>query len=422
MKKLFLYRCLSIFFVLILLSVYSHESYSSPATELDQKIKNAYIKADYITTTKLLEEQITQLKEKASESKGRNFFDLYRKNILLAYIYAWKLNKPDLALTEYQKVIELRQSLEKISKSPPFEFLYIAEIYEMKNDLSKAREYYQTLLNELIAFKEDGNDSELVIMTDDFRNLIKYQIDGINLKAPKSEKRAPLLKRIKLSSQLTHTIAMFFAPFVVVAAEYDFSVVQKTDLVSYIRQSPSNVSSMILNYAFVLNASADSVDESAEKAMEAYLLKYPESYYSLSLRYLFYKFYKENEQAEKAEQLTKELEKIAKKRGVEIIIGPDKRFSSPEKTWEIYRNALIEGDIDTIMESYVPGIWKERKIFTLMGKEKLKKMAEKMGDIERITGNDKRAKYRIKQKYSDQDISFYINFLNIDGEWKIYEF
>ncbi len=422
MKKAFFIVFFTSYILSILSFIHQNESYGSSTAKVDQEIKNAYIKGDYITTAKLLEDEITQLKEKASEGKRRNFFDLYRKNILLAYIYAWKLNKSEAALTEYQKVIELRQSLLKINKAPPFEFLYIAEIYEMKNDLSKAREYYQTLLNELIAFQEKENDDVSIIMTNDLINIIKYQIDGINLKAPVAEKRAPLLKRIKLSSQLTPKIAMFFAPLVVVVAEYDFSVVRKTDLVSYIKQSPSNVSSMILNYAFVLNASADSVDESAEKAMEAYLLKYPDSYYSLALRYLFYKFYKENEQAEKGEQLVKELEKIAKKRGIEIIIGPDKRFSSPEKTWNVYRNALISGDIDTAMECYVPGIWKERKVFTLLGKEKTKQMGEEMGEIERITGNENRAKYRIKQKYGGQDVSFHINFVNIDGEWKMYEF
>ena len=79
---------------------------------------------------------------------------------------------------------------------------------------------------------------------------------------------------------------------------------------------------MILNYALILAASAGTVDESSEKAMEAYLSKYPESYYSLQLRYLFYKFYKESGQTKKAEKLAKELDKIGSKRGIELIIGP----------------------------------------------------------------------------------------------------
>jgi hypothetical protein len=98
---------------------------------------------------------------------------------------------------------------------------------------------------------------------------------------------------------------------------------------------------MILNYALILAASAGSVDESSERAMQAYLLQYPESYYSLKLRYLFYKYYRESQQTDKAENLRRELEKIGSKRGIELIVAPDKRFSSPEQTWETFRRALI---------------------------------------------------------------------------------
>jgi hypothetical protein len=179
---------------------------------------------------------------------------------------------------------------------------------------------------------------------------------------------------------------------------------------------------MILNYAFVIVASAANVDETSEKAMEAYLVKYPESYYSLQLRYLFYKYYKESGQTKKAEKMAKELEKIGKKRGIELIIEPDKRFSSPEKTWETYRNALIAGDIDLAMECYVPGEWKDRKIFALLGKEKMKEIGKSMGNIHKVKRGETRAEYMIIRKERGKDISFGINFHNIDGEWKMQEF
>ena len=156
--------------------------------------------------------------------------------------------------------------------------------------------------------------------------------------------------------------------------------------------------------------------------MEAYLAKYPESYYSLQLRYLFYKYYKESGQDKKAEKLSKDLEKIGRARGIELIIEPDKRFSSPEKTWETYRSALIAGDIDLALECYVPGQWQHKKILTVLGNEKVKGLGREMGKIEKITASETRAEYMIKRKQKGTEITYWIYFQNIDGEWKIQEF
>jgi tetratricopeptide (TPR) repeat protein len=397
------------------------------AAILEQEIKESYINSDYKKTTKLLEQQVNQLTEKASKGERISFSDLYRKMLFLAHIYAWKLNKPDSALTKYQKVNALRQSSEEIKKSPPFEFLYTAEIYEMKKDFSKAREYYQDFLKELAVIQEKENDDISILMGDELTKFVKYQIDGINLKDKTTEKLKPLLPKLKLSSSLTSSaLYPFLTVILVPTAEYDFAIASKTYLADYIKQSPTNLNSVILNYMLIVNASASSVDESSEKAIEAYLLKYPESYHSLLLGYMFYKFYKENEQYEKAEKLLRELKKIARKRGIEIVTDPDKRFSSPENTWDIYKKAFIEGDIETVKECYVPGGGVTIKAFREIGKEQMKEIGETMGNIQKITGNEESAKYRIKKKEKfkdkEEDITYYIYFQNIDGEWKMQAF
>jgi hypothetical protein len=135
---------------------------------------------------------------------------------------------------------------------------------------------------------------------------VKYQIDGLHLKSRTEKGRKPLLTRLKLSSQMTHHVTPFLVLVLVPGAEYLFSQDKPVDLVSKIQKSPSDLSSMILNYAFIITVSAANVDESSEKAMETYLAKYPESYYSLQLRYLFYKYYRESGQTKKGGDLAKE--------------------------------------------------------------------------------------------------------------------
>jgi tetratricopeptide (TPR) repeat protein len=393
----------------------------SHSIEMDSEIKKSYMASDYVTTAKLLEQQIKQIRERALRRESINLQDLYMKCLFLAQIYMRRLNQPDMALSKYLEANELRKSSKEMSKFPPLEFLYIGEIYERKNNFSKAMEYYRNLLKEFSILQEKESDDVTIIMTEDLIKFVKYQIDGLNMKALPTKEYKPLLKKLKLSSQYNQ-LTPFLSMFLVPTTQYDFSLLEKVDFVHTIKQSPTDLASMIQNYCLILATSAGSVTESSERALEAYLLKYPESYYSLSLRYLFYKFYKENEQIRKAERMVRELESIAKKRGIEIMIGPDKRFSSPEKTWETYRNAMKAGDIDAVMECYVLGMSKERQIFTLLGKEKMKEIAKDLRDIEKISAGDKEAEYQILRKQNGKVYSYGIYFHNIDGEWKMSEF
>jgi hypothetical protein len=256
------------------------------------------------------------------------------------------------------------------------------------------------------------------MFADELIKFTKYQIDNIRLKIGGEH----LLKKLKLSSTLAPNMALFLSMALVPASRYETLVVTKTDLTDYIKQGPANISSVVFAYGLLLQSAGGSVDKSSEEAMRAYLSKYPEGYFSLSLRYLFVKFYRESDQKQKADTLLAELENIARKRGMELIVNPDKRFSSPEKTWETYRAALMAGDLDLALECHIPNNNKYREIFKVMGKDKIKKMAEEMNPIGRITLDQMRAKYRITRNQKGNEISYYIYFSNINGEWKIVQY
>lgn len=411
--------CISLLLILSYLVIFSSLSHSAT---IDQEITKSYAASDYATAVRLLEQQIEEQRAKASKGERVEYGDVYKKYLLLAYIYGWRLNKPDVALLKYRELNEFRRSYKEAANFPPFELLYIAEIYEVKNDYPKARENYQYLLKELIDFQEKGNDDFSILICEDLIKFVKYQIDGFRLRKPTEKRESPLLTRLKLSSQMTHQFFPFLALSLAPTAEYTLSPDKPIDLVDRIKQSPPDLSSMIQNYALLLATSASTVDESSEKAMEAYLSKYPESYYSLQLRYLFYKFYKESEQTQKAERLAKEFGEIGEKRGMELIIGPDKRFSSPEKTWKTYRNAFIAGDVDLAMECYVPGRKGHGKVFGALGSEKMKEIGKSIGNIYKVKAGETMAEYMIIRNEKGKEISYGIYFHNIDEEWKMREF
>lgn len=391
------------------------------AANLDREIMRSYADSDYATTAKLLEQKIEQLKKNTPGVKQVQFRNL-RNFFLLAQIYASKLNEPEKALKIYQEVMQLKKSQKERNRMPLCELLFIADIYEGKKDFARAKKHYQRLLKELAPLQAKEHDSDLVVINEELMNLVKYQIDSINLRNQKDKKIELLLPKLKLSSCFLHVMAPYLTLAIAPTAEWDRSVAMKTDLSGYIEEGPTNLSSMFLGYSLILEASAGSVDESSEKALHAYLLKYPDGYFSLSLRYLFYKFYKESDQDTKSDQLLQEFENIARNRKMEIIVGPDARFSSPEKTWEMYKKALLRGDIDLAAECYVPGKRQIRETYRVFGKEKMKEIAEKMRPIEKIIANREGAKFRIRQDENGQEITYDIHFANINGEWKIVDF
>jgi len=160
-------------------------------------------------------------------------------------------------------------------------------------------------LKELVNFNEKEDNTLSILVCDDLMKFVKYQIDDLRLRRPTEKREGSLLTRLKLSSQMTHQFFPFLAFSLAPRAEHILSPDKSLDLVDRIKQSPPDLSSMILNYALILAASSSTVDESSEKAMEAYLSKYPESYYSLQLRYLFYKFYRRRRADSKGRQSRK---------------------------------------------------------------------------------------------------------------------
>lgn len=102
---------------------------------------------------------------------------------------------------------------------------------------------------------------------------------------------------------------------------------------------------------------------------------------------------------------------------------PNPNFSSPEKTWDLYKSSLINGNLDSALTCLEFTEAKEQKeIFKALGKEKMKKMGEGMQQIQKITQDEQTAKYRIRRQEKGQEITYYIYFSNIFGNWKIDKF
>ncbi len=105
---------------------------------------------------------------------------------------------------------------------------------------------------------------------------------------------------------------------------------------------------------------------------------------------------------------------------IDFVERHDERFSSPEKTWELYRSSFLTGDIELSNRCLMPKFREKLEaIRTAIGDEKMKRKIEEMRPIERVTDDNGSAKYRIKRKIGDKEITFYVYFVEVFGKWKI---
>ena len=101
---------------------------------------------------------------------------------------------------------------------------------------------------------------------------------------------------------------------------------------------------------------------------------------------------------------------------------PDPKFSSPESTWSTYIEALIAGDFDLAQRCYDPNATPGLELLNEIDLETRKGIVEGMRHIEKVGGNDRSAEYLLLWDEGGQDMTYYIEFYNMFGEWKMDDF
>ncbi len=392
------------------------------AQALEAGLREAYSRKDYAKAASVLDAQVRSLTESfAKGDKTAAWSELRGKSFELAALYAWWLGRPDDAIEIYRRTSAIPRPYSDEDDMPSLEPLFIADIYEFKKDYTNALKYYESLLDKLEARRPKKQFDELV--GTEIKTLLKYRIDGINAAAGSSKKN--LLPKFRFSPFRTNTFSGLFLPVFAPSIVWlgDFETVGRSDTAEFIRKSPKGIGYVFANYFFVVNVSAGTFNDASEKAAAAYLETYPNELPSLWLRHLLYAFYTKNGKPEKAALHKAEIEKIGGLRRMEVLVGPDKRFSSPEATFATLKKAMSEGDIETISECYVLGSGVMVEFLRAKkpaGKDVFKKAAESMVEIRRESGDGQRATYLTIGRVNGKETSVgHMIFNNVDGEWKL---
>jgi tetratricopeptide (TPR) repeat protein len=407
-----------LFLLFLIFTLFSTPSISWGNNNINEALQSN----DYEKAAKLLEKQIDEIKNiNIKDFDEVKRIDLYRSYFVLADIYAWRLNEKDKALAKLKEFSALKTKID-LHEMSSIENLYMAEIYEKKNDIQKSRENYEYILWQLNAKQENNSKSDEYVMNEELIKFISFKLDGLNLKDTKTKKQ--LLKKLKLTSIcMHHSCWMYMVGFFVPKYASEWNVFyfksQKLSLSDYIRQSNDDFGTMMFNIFLILEAKDKSIDE-ANKAFEVFVDKYPDNYFTISLINLFYKNYIKNNQQSKALKLKSILENIGKQHQMEIITEPDKRFSSPQKTWELHQSALLSGNINLALECFFPAKRREKKeTYMSLGMDVLKQDAREPSELLEQSRDEFRASYNVNRKNWKDGMSSYVTFINSDGEWLI---
>lgn len=101
---------------------------------------------------------------------------------------------------------------------------------------------------------------------------------------------------------------------------------------------------------------------------------------------------------------------------------PDVRLSTPEKTWALHKQAMLDGDPVLFKKTLSRHDHPLVEIHEHLGPEKRRELVLNMKPIERIVLDDSSAKYRIHKTIKNEEITFHIYFSRIFGEWKVEEY
>lgn len=115
-------------------------------------------------------------------------------------------------------------------------------------------------------------------------------------------------------------------------------------------------------------------------------------------------------------------DQFQKRSGVHCAVEPDKRFASPEKTWEYLINSLKQGNAEAALSCLTPRLKEKfRGLFSKMPSDEMNQMAKSFSGFSRTKDSGSMNEYVVLRHVGGRDMMGFIYFINSSGEWKIDE-
>ncbi len=435
--------------------------------QLMREGKKVYAQKNVPEAVKNFEEAVSTL-ERIREERPEKFSpsELYRPLTYLAFIHYLDLKEPEKAISYLKKLLTYYEK-KKVASMQDFIIMYsnfwIAKIYETElQDYSKALPHYEKCTNYALQMMKEEEESEearyffLLPVA-----LPQYYYDNIkaNILKERRYKIRPLkvdylsFRALQFGSPTLFDYLLLGEPFIeLLMTSKDLSIYEekgREGTVKLYRELGEKYSGTYtgallkfyaLRYSYIYlpsflkyaedygygeeDLSQKELVEEEKRLFEPFALdfikKYPDDLLTLYVRLNLKDFYQESGERVKEKKMVQTINEFTSQKNIQVRLEPDKRYATPEKTWEAFRKALMEGNIEAALDCISTGSKKRyRKVFEQLGKAGLKKIAKDMEPIHKISENEEVAEYIILRIEKGKEFAYNIYFTNEFEEWKI---
>jgi HEAT repeat protein len=347
----------------------------------------------------------------------------------LAEYYLWKTKDARKAAVEYEKLISVLDLYEKDKRAIIPYYFAVGEIYEKDlKDYKRAFTVYSRAAAQ--PANKDKRDSEMEILSNWYFDWIAFLSEKISVQNLKQQKAFShrTLKYPNYSYGFFTSLGVPLPGFLPGFDQDDFIMTGEEQASKELfdkvyARYPERYRMLWIGIGlfqqFVKQKKYDNAEYMAKKIIHLY----PDDLNSVMLQFGLADLYKMQSNDGKYKEQIAIGKAMANALNIEIILGPDERFATPEKTWQLFVELLKKGDIDTAIECFSPtSQQKYKETFTAL-KDHLPKIAADMGKIRKIKEpQDGRAEYDILKNENGKVYSFALYFVDIFGEWKIEQF
>ena len=428
--------------------------------------KKAYAQKNIPEAVKNFKEAVSTL-ERIREERPEKFSqtNLNRPLTYLAFIYYLDLKEPEKAISYFKQLLSYYEK-KKVASMQDFIIMYnnfwIANIYETElKDYPKALLHYEKWTNyalEIMKEEEESEEARYFFLQPVALSQYYYDNIKVNVLKKRRYKFRPLridylsFRALQFGYPTMLDYLLLGEPFIeLLMTSKDSSIydeMSREGTIKLYRELGEKYSGTYagfllkfyaLKYSYIYLPSLKYADdygydegdlsqrelvEEEKRLFEPFALdfikKYPDDLLTLYVRLNLKDFYHDSGERTKEEKMAQAINEFTSQRNIQVKLEPDKRYATPEKTWEAFQKALKEGNIEATLDCFSTGSKKKyRELFEQLGKEGLKKVAKDIKSIQKIYEKNDISKYRIRRLEEGQEITYYIYFTNEFGEWKI---
>jgi HEAT repeat protein len=348
---------------------------------------------------------------------------------LLASYYRWKIKDAQKSVKEYRKLIAVLNKYDTDPRASANYYFKLGEVYEKDvRDFETAIDCYKSVINALTIANPGRDDGMIFVKW--YLDWLNFQIERINVVQLNRQKSfSP--KKLRYPNVEYKYFTSFGGMWMVGQLDYiddDFSFEtnerQNIETIDKLNAKYPGSYTMLsigtnMFYKFVKEAQLENAKAIVDKLRKLY----PNDINIIMIMFDLADEYKKQNDNRQYNEATNEGLNIAKNLNINVQFGADQRFSSPEKTWQLMLESLKKNDLQTACEFFsFESARRYKEIFTALGREKVRQMAVEMRQIQKIIQDADTAKYRIRRNEQGQEITYYIYFVNIFGDWKIQQF